>query len=38
MNNVNFAAPAANISTGTVGTILSAGAPRILQFGLRLTF
>lgn len=38
LNNVNFAAPGANISTATAGNILSAGAPRILQFGLRLTF
>jgi hypothetical protein len=38
LNNVNFAAPVANISTGTVGNILSAGSPRILQFGLRLAF
>jgi hypothetical protein len=37
-NNVNFAAPVANISTATVGSILSAGSPRILQFGLRLAF
>ena len=38
LNGVNFAAPVANISTGTVGSILSAGSPRILQFGLRLAF
>jgi len=38
LNNVNFAAPVANISTATVGNILSAGSPRILQFGLRLAF
>jgi hypothetical protein len=38
LNNVNFAAPVANISTATVGSILSAGSPRILQFGLRLAF
>jgi len=38
LNNVNFAAPAANISTATAGNILSAGSPRILQFGLRLAF
>jgi hypothetical protein len=38
LNNVNFAAPVANISTGTVGNIQSAGSPRILQFGLRLAF
>jgi hypothetical protein len=38
LNNVNFAAPVANISTATVGNIQSAGSPRILQFGLRLAF
>jgi hypothetical protein len=38
LNKVNFAAPVANISTATVGNILSAGSPRILQFGLRLAF
>ncbi len=38
LNNVNFAAPVANISTATAGNIQSAGSPRILQFALRLTF
>ena len=38
LNNPNFSNPVANIGTGTVGTILSASAPRILQFALRLTF
>jgi hypothetical protein len=38
LNNVNFGAPVANISTATVGNIQSAGSPRILQFGLRLAF
>ena len=37
-NNPNFSNPVANIGTGTVGTILSASAPRILQFALRLAF
>ena len=38
LNNLNFANPVANIGTATVGSILSAGSPRILQFGLRLAF
>jgi outer membrane receptor protein involved in Fe transport len=38
LNNVNFAAPVSNISTASAGNILSAGSPRILQFGLRLAF
>ena len=37
LNNPNFSNPVANIGAGTVGTILSASAPRILQFALRLT-
>jgi hypothetical protein len=38
LNNPNFSAPVANIGTGTVGSILSATSPRILQFALRLAF
>jgi len=38
LNNPNFSNPNANIGAGTVGTILSASAPRILQFALRLAF
>jgi hypothetical protein len=38
LNNPNFANPNSNIGAGTVGTILSASAPRILQFALRLAF
>ena len=39
-NQVNngFANPVANIGTANVGSILSASAPRILQFALRLSF
>ena len=38
MNNPNFSNPVSNIGTANVGSILSATAPRILQFGLRLAF
>jgi hypothetical protein len=38
LNHANFANPVANIGTATVGSILSAGSPRILQFALRLSF
>ncbi|MBI2686203.1 MAG: hypothetical protein HYX27_07795 [Acidobacteria bacterium] len=38
LNHANFSNPVANISSATVGQILSATAPRIMQFGLRLTF
>ncbi|HZO57025.1 MAG TPA: hypothetical protein VFB63_30220, partial [Bryobacteraceae bacterium] len=38
LNHANLANPVANISSVTVGQILSASSPRILQFGLRLTF
>ena len=38
LNHANFANPVSNIGTATVGSILSASAPRILQFALRLTF
>jgi hypothetical protein len=39
-NNVNFALPDNNITDGSevFGRITSAGSPRILQFGLKLTF
>jgi hypothetical protein len=38
LNHANLANPVANIGSATVGQILSASSPRILQFGLRLTF
>jgi hypothetical protein len=38
LNHANFANPVANIGTANVGSILSASAPRILQFALRLSF
>jgi hypothetical protein len=38
LNHANLSNPVANISSATVGQILSASSPRILQFGLRLTF
>lgn len=38
LNHANLANPVANIASGTVGSILSASSPRILQFGLRLAF
>ncbi len=37
-NFVNLNNPVANISSATVGQIQASGPPRILQFGLRLTF
>jgi len=37
-NNPNFSLPVANIGAGTVGRILTANSPRILQFGLRLVY
>lgn len=37
-NNVNLNNPVSNISSGTVGRITSAGAARVMQFGLRMTF
>jgi outer membrane receptor protein involved in Fe transport len=38
MNHANFAAPNANVSSITVGTITSASAGRVMQIGLRLVF
>jgi hypothetical protein len=38
LNHANLANPVANISSATVGQILSASSPRIMQFGLRLAF
>ena len=37
-NNVNLNNPTSNISSVTVGQITTSEPPRILQFGLRLTF
>lgn len=37
-NHANYGRPAAFIDTATAGTVFSAAAPRILQFGLKLTF
>jgi outer membrane receptor protein involved in Fe transport len=38
MNHANFAAPNANLSSNTFGSINSAGPGRIMQVGLRLVF
>lgn len=38
LNHPNFGSPVANISSANVGQLLTASAPRILQFGLRLAF
>lgn len=38
LNHPNFSNPVGNIGAATAGSILSASAPRILQFGLRLAF
>lgn len=38
LNHPNFGHPVANIGTATAGRILSASAPRILQFGLKFLF
>src|SRR5262249_2268548 len=38
LNHANLANPVSNIASGTVGSILSASSPRIMQFGLRLAF
>lgn len=38
LNHANLGNPVANISTATVGRILSASDPRILQFGLKLIY
>ena len=37
-NNVNLNNPTSNISSVTVGQITTSAPPRIMQFGLRLTF
>ena len=37
-NNVNFQAPATNISSSNFGTISSAYPPRNVQLGLKLEF
>ena len=37
-NNVNLNNPVSNISSATVGRITTAGAARVMQFGLRMTF
>ncbi|MBI3693577.1 MAG: hypothetical protein HY238_01875 [Acidobacteria bacterium] len=37
-NTPRFGGPVSNIQSGTVGRILSAGEPRDVQFGLKLTF
>ena len=37
-NNVNFSQPNSNLASSSVGTITSAGDPRILQFALKLSF
>ena len=38
LNHANLNNPVANISSPTVGRILSASDPRILQFGLKLVY
>ena len=38
LNHANLGGPVANIGANTVGRILSAGDPRILQFGLKLVY
>ncbi len=38
LNHPNFANPVANIGSATVGHILSASGPRVLQFGLKFLF
>ena len=38
LNHPNFGNPVANIGAATVGRIQTAGAPRILQFGLKFLF
>ena len=37
-NNVNMSAPTSNMSSPAFGTIPAAGAPRIVQLALRLSF
>ena len=38
LNHANLGGPVSNIGTATVGRILSASDPRILQFGLKLVY
>jgi hypothetical protein len=38
LNHTNFGTPVSNISSTTVGRILSAGPSRVGQLGLRLEF
>jgi outer membrane receptor protein involved in Fe transport len=38
LNHANLGSPVANISSATVGRILTASSPRILQFGLKLIY
>jgi hypothetical protein len=38
LNNVNLGNPTTNRSSGNFGRILTAGSPRIMQFGLRYAF
>jgi hypothetical protein len=37
-NHTNFGLPVADLNASTFGRILSAGAPRLMQFGARLVF
>ena len=38
LNHANLGSPVANITSPTVGRILSASSPRIMQFGLKLIY
>jgi outer membrane receptor protein involved in Fe transport len=38
LNHANLGSPVANITSATVGRILSASSPRIMQFGLKLIY
>lgn len=38
LNHANLGAPVANITSPTVGRILTASSPRIMQFGLKLIY
>jgi hypothetical protein len=37
-NQVNFGLPVADLNSPNFGRILSAGSPRLMQFGLKLIF
>lgn len=37
-NHVNFGLPVADLNSPNFGRILSAGPPRLMQFGLKLIF